>query len=294
MTQNTPTAGGFYEPGTKGAKWVSQVWAKTFERAPYFRGVTLSRITEYEPLHGQFHLPQIGTFTPSAIASTVDMTNDGITFSANTETEFTVSPTTVTLATSINDNMLDRAASDPRSPLRDSFEMALAQYIDQQVFSKFSASVLGLTGGYGNPLDKSVVLNAQARIEVNAKEYADEGAEIFFAFHPSNAPAVRSISDFVSAYIRGDKSNPAVTGQVVNAFGLSFLSSGNVQTNSGGTGYDNAMWIKRGIGISFNKRPYVELQRRGLGYWLLAYTDFGVDKVRDAYIANPRSNIPAL
>lgn len=284
----------FYEPGTKGAKWVSEVWSKTIERAPYYRGVTLTRCTEYEPLHGKFHLPQLGTFTASAIANNIDMTNDGITFSANTETEFTVTPTTVTLATSVNDNLLDRAASDPRDPLRTSFEGALAQYIDTQVFSKFSTSVLGLTGGYGNPLDKSTVFNAQARIEVNAKEYADEGAEIYFAYHPTNSPTVRSISDFISAYVRGDKENPAVTGRVIDAFGISFVPSGNVQTNGSATGYDNAMWIKRGIGISFNRRPYVESQRRGLGYWILAYTDFGVGVVRDAYIANPRSNIPAL
>lgn len=284
----------FYEVGTKAASWVSQVWAKTYERAPYFRGVLLSRSTEYEPLHGEFHLPQIGTFTPAAVANGTDLTQDGLVFSANTEGEFTVTPGTVMLNTAVNDNVLWRAASDPRSPLKDSFEMALTQKIDQDGFAKFNSAVLGAAGDYANPLDKSVILNCQARIESNAKEYADEGGEIFFAFHPNNSPAVRSTSDFVSAYVRGDGENPAVSGRVINAFGISFVPSGNVRTNGGGTGYDNAMWIRKGLGYSFNKRPTVEVQRRGFGWWLISGCEYGWGVVRDAYIGTCRSSIPTL
>ena len=289
----TPTTGGFYEP-TKAAKWIDQKWAKFIERAPYYRGVMLTRATEFEPLHGQFHLPQMGTFTPSSVSATTDMTNDGIVFSANTESEFTISPSTIILATSVNDNVMARAASDPRPPLRESFEMALGQKVDQDIFSLFDVSVLGNSGSYAAPLDKATILNIQARIETNAKEYADEGTEIYFAFHPTNGPAVRSTSDFVSAYIRGDSQNPAVSGRVIDAFGLSFVPSGNVRTNGAGTGYNNGMWIKKGIGFSFNIRPKVEAQRRGLGWWILSEADYGYGTVRDAYIGNAKSNIPTL
>lgn len=289
----TPTASGFYQP-TNAAKWIDQKWAKFIERAPYFRGVMLTRATEFEPLHGQFHLPQMGTFTPTSVSSTTDMTHDGLVFSANTETEYTISPSTIILATSVNDNVMERAASDPKPVLRESFEMAMGQKVDQDIFSLFDASVLGASGGYGSVLDKSTILNVQARIEKNAKEYADDGQQIYFAFAPENGPAVRSTSDFVNAYIRGDGQNPAVSGRVVDAFGISFVPSGNVRTNAGATGYNNGMWIKKGIGFSFNIRPRVEVQRRGLGWWILAEADYGYGTVRDAYIGNVKSTIPVL
>lgn len=283
-----------YAPGSgaAGYRWVNEVWAKMIERAPYELGAILPNCTEYEPLHGKFHLPQHANLSPSArdTTNTADMT-DALTFQANTETELTISPGTVDLNTSINENQARRMQMDPQDTLRVSIEKAFAQKIDQDIATLFTSAVLGATGAYGNALDLTTILNAKARLSKNAKEYAQDD-QVFFAYAHENEPAVLSSNNLIAAYIRGDNQNPAVSGRVVDAMGIRWIKTGNVR-NSGG-GYNNGMWIKRGIGVSFNIRPYVKTQEHGHGTWLLGLSDYGYATVRDAYIANAKSNVPTL
>lgn len=285
------TMAGYY-PGSTGLRWVNEVWAKMIERAPYELGAILPNCTEYESMHGKFHLPQHANLSPSTLdtAGTTDMT-DTMTFQANTETEITITPGTTDLNTSINENQAKRMQMDPQDVLRVSIEKAFAQQIDQNIATLFTGAVLGATGAYGSALDLTTILNAKARLGKNAKEYAEDGM-IYFAYAHENEPAVLSSNNLISAYIRGGGDKPALTGRVVDAFGMRWLKTGNIR-NSGG-GYNNGMWIKRGIGVSFNIKPYVKTQEHGHGTWLLGLAEYGYAKVRDAYIANAKSNVPTL
>lgn len=282
-----------YAPGSAAAgyRWVDEVWAKLIERAPYERGVLAPNVTEYQPIHGKFHIPQHANLTPSTrdTANTADMT-DALTFQANTETEVTISPGTTDLNTSINENQAARMQMDPNDTLRVSIELAFAQQIDQNIATLFTSAILGATGAYGSSLDLATILNAKARLGRGLKEYGDD--QIFFAYAHENEPAVLGTSNLISAQIRGDSQNPAVGGRVVDAFGLRWIKTGNVR-NSGG-GYNNGMWAKRSIGLGFNIKPYVKTQQHGHGTWLLGLADYGYATIRDAYIANAKSNVPTL
>lgn len=282
-----------YAPGSAGAgyRWVNEVWSKSIERAPYELAAILPNCTEYEAIHGKLHIPQHANLSPSArdTTNTADMT-DALTFQANTETEQTISPGTVDLNTSINENQAKRMMVDPQDVLRVSIEKAFAQKIDQDLATLFTSAVLGATGAYGSALDLTTILNAKARLGKNTKEYGDD--MIFFAYAHENEPAVLSTNNLISAQIRGDGANPAVSGRVVDAFGIRWLKTGNVR-NSGG-GFNNGMWVKRGIGVGFNIKAYVKTQEHGHGTWLLGLADYGYVTVRDAYIANAKSNVPTL
>lgn len=287
-TINTP-----YAPGSAGAgyRWVNEVWGPSIERAPYELDPIVPNITTMEALHGKLHIPQHANLSPNSRDTTnsTDMT-DNLTFTGNVETELTITPGSVDLNVAVNEIQLKRMSIDPNDTLRTSIELAFTQKISQDVCTLFQVAVLGATGGYGAALDKSTIFNGKARLGKNTKEYG--GAEIFFAFAHENEPAVLSTSDFISAYIRGQGGGAATSGRVESAFGITFLKTGNVR-NAGG-GYNNGMWIKKGLAISFNIKPYVKAQEHGHGIWLLGLTDYGYATVRDAYIGNCKSNVPTL
>jgi len=72
-----------------------------------------------------------------------------------------------------------------------------------------------------------------------------------------------------------------VSGKIVESYGLRFYSTSNIRTAGGG--FNNALFIERGIGISFNQKPTIKAQDNGLAVFLLGWADHGTGTVRDAY-----------
>lgn len=279
--------GNTYNPGTQGAAWVNEVWANTIDREAYNLAKIRPLILKQPALHKKLHIPKHAALSPSTIADTVDMSGHGLTFSANTEVEFTKTPHTVSLNVSVNDNQIGRMMVDPKDTLRTSITSALAQNVDQAIATLFAALTTNISGSYAAPLDLSTILEAKSKCRVGAKEYADDG-QMNFVYSDTQEDSVLSIGNFVQAYVRGDNENPAVGGKIIEAYGLRFVCTGNVQ-NSGG-GYNNCVFIQRAFVISFNQEPTVEAQRFGLATWLLGWSDFGTDTLRDGYAALAKSN----
>src|SRR5262249_35575544 len=147
------------------------------------------------------------------------------------ETEKAFTPSTVNLNVSVNYNQLARMIVDPADTLRTSIELAIAQKIDQDSAALFTALTTNISGTYGVAVDKSGVLEARSKVKYGAKEYGD--AQINFCYHHLQDDAVMSIGDFVQAYVRGDATNPAVGGKIVESFGIRFQSTGNIQITTG-------------------------------------------------------------
>ena len=268
-----------YAPGGAGAAWVNEVWAPMIDRGAYALAVLWPLISEKDPLHKKLHIPKHDVLTPATIADTIDMSGLTLTFSANTETEFTKAPSTISLNVSVNANQIARMMVDPQDTLRTSIELAMGAKVDQDVAALFTAFTTNISGSYATPLDKSVILEAKSKVKAGAKEYAS--AQINFAYHDLQDDSVMSIGDFVQAYVRGDGEKPAVAGKIIEAFGLRFVSTSNIQ-NAGG-GFNNAAFIERGLVISFNQKPTVKAQEDGLATWLLGWADYGTGTIRDAY-----------
>ena len=275
-----------YAPGNTGAAWVNEVWANTIDRAAYALAVIYPLFSQQKPLHKKLHIPKHDVLTASTIADTVDMSGSGLTFSANTEVEFTATASTANLNVSVNANQIARMMVDPQDTLRTSIELALAQKIDQDAATLFTGATTNISGSYAAPLDLSTVLEAKSKVKAGAKEYAS--AQINFCYHDLQDDAVMSIGNFVQAYVRGPGEQPAVSGKIIEGYGLRFYSTSNIR-NSGG-GFNNGMFIERAAAISFNQTPTVKGQDNGLAVWLLGWADYGYGTVRDGYLCNLKSN----
>lgn len=284
MPIGTGATGSVYTPGTEAASWVAQVWDPSIEQALYFKSVILPILGPRKKLMQQLHIPVHGGFTPSSVAATADRSGFNLTFSANTETEVTVSPVGIDLNVSVNDNTVWRMMTDPTNTFRDSMEMAAAFKIDQDIFTLLAAATTNIEGDYATDTDKSGWLALKAKVRNSAKQFADEGTYAFY--HPLQGDNINSISEFIAADIRGQQ-GAAMSGKVVDAFGLKWKEAGAI-ANSGG-GFNNGIVVPRGIAVSFNKRPSVEMQRFGKAKWLLLDAEYGYSTVRDALLGLMKS-----
>lgn len=275
-------APGSVSSGTTATKWVAEEWAKRFDVQAYEKAAIWSKIDDVGRLGNRLHIPKHDNLTAASVGDSTDMSSFGLTFSANTEGEITFTPGTVNVNVSVNENVLQRMQFDPTDDLRQSMEAAVAQYIDQDVASLFSALTTNVVGDYASDIDLSKILEARSKVKAGAKQFADPGKYLFF-YHHMQDDNVMSIGNLTQAYARGDSQNPAVSGVIQEAYGIQFIPTGNVRSSGGGGGYNNCLTIGRAFGIGFNSRPTVKAQPNGLATFLLAWCDYGKATKRDAY-----------
>lgn len=268
-------------PGASLSAWVQDVWDSEIDRLCYQLQKFVPLITEKKPLNNKLHIQLHGNLTPGTVASTADMSGHGLTFSANTETEKTITPGIVALNVSINDSVGWRMQNDPEDTFKKSIEMAMAQKEDQDLLSLIIALTTNTEGSYASPLSKSDFLSLQAKVKNGLGEYAGEGLN--FIYHNLVEDSVLNIDAFVSASYRGVTQNgPAVSGNMETGFGTKFVPCGNVNSPAAGQ-YACSIFGKRAFAISRNKRPSVEVQRFGAANWLICTSDYGYSTVRDQY-----------
>jgi hypothetical protein len=268
-----------YNP-TTGAKWVAEVWAKTIDRQANEKAVVWPRVLEMDQLKNKLHIPKNDVLSTSVISDATDILEP--TFSANTETEVTVSPIMNNVNVAVDYRTIERMMLDPRDTLKQNIEMALGVSLDKQVTALWSSLTTNVGGTYAADLDLPTILAARSQVKAGAKEYADPGKYVL-CYHHLQDDAVMGIGQFTQFYIRGDKQNPAVGGVIGEAYGIQFVPTGNV-VNSGG-GYNNCLFIERAFVLSFNQRPTIKLQEHGLSHWLMGWSDAGAATLRDPYAA---------
>lgn len=271
------SSGTVFTPGGAGLAWVEDVWDKEIDVEAYERSVIRRFISDRPRGLGQMHIRKHGNLTPSTLATTADLGEPA--FSANTETEFTMTPNWVDLNVSVSDMVLARMAQDPSDTFKASIESAIAQKMDQDIATLFAAFITNISGNYASSLDKAKILDAKSKVHAGAKEFGDD--DLHFFYHHLQDDAVLTVDSFVNAQVRGSGEKGAVSGRVGSGFGLQFHRTGNVR-NSGG-GFNNGIIPKRAIVIAFNQRLKVEAQRHGKANWILGGADYAVGTVRDAY-----------
>lgn len=273
-----------YNP-SQAATWVARVYAKRVDRLAYEISKLMKRVKEEESMRGLFTLPKFDNLTVTSRTDATDVYEP--TFTSNTEGSITISPTYYDCNVSIDDRQLARMIFDPRGEMRTGIEMALAQQGDIDVATLFSSLVANPVGDYATDIDLGKVLYARSLVKRNAKEYAQDGDPIFFAYHTSQDDSVMGISSLTQWIARGDSGNAAKTGILGEAYGIKFIPTTVIQAAGGG--YANAMFIERGFSHSFNIRPSTKLQEHGNAKWILGQMDHGAAIARDTYSALVKS-----
>ncbi len=262
---------------TTAAKWVDQKW-DAIDVAAYEEQIYANLIKERKSSHGQLHVPFHANVSTGAVSAG---NATSLSFSANTESEATLSPTTYSAQQEVEMALVVRAVQDPEGVLQESLKLAIAQVVDQQALTlvaSLSTNIVNAAGG----IDNASILSAIRAGAQGGKQFWYPGkANAFCVVHVGQIDNMLAITNIVQAQWRGDRVNPIETGWVANAYRVDFYESGNVYT-TGGTAY-SVMQIPRSTSISYNQRPKVMVQEYQMANRIICWTDFAVGIIRDAY-----------
>lgn len=264
---------------TTGDKFLPEEW-DAIDVLAYEEAVFYNKITEHKRLYKKLHIPLHANLSRNTLSAGSDGT--GVTYSANTESEVTLSPGTTYIAVNTSIQMLDRMKEDPQDMFKRSMEMSIVEGIDSSVFSLVSALTTNTVGSGATQVSKSDITAAVQKLAAGAKMYFKPGqTDGIGILHVNQVNDFLSISDITNAQMRGGSETPITTGWIAKAFGVRWYESGNVNT-SGGTAY-NVVFIPRAFAISFNQKPKVRRQDFELAHRIYIHSDFGYGTVRDQY-----------
>jgi len=169
-----------------------------------------------------------------------------------------------------------------RKGLRTQLAAALATKIDVDG-ATLVASVSGVKGSGVDHLTKSLLLDSLGTIVKNVRNLWRPGKKnLYLCFHPDELEYVLNIPEITAANVRGDASNPNVSGFVWDAWGMNLDESGNVYQASGVT--HNLLHVPESHVKAYNIEPTpLEPQMEELQYRLIWYVGYGVGEVFDEY-----------
>ncbi len=238
---------------TKIADWVQQpVGAQKFGNSLYLRKVNAVPANTYS-----------STSTAGQRAN--------LTFLSTGETRVQASSVTKYNAVGFDVSVLARALDD--SNMRNAYRKQLMAGVNEGVdISLFAlASSLSTTTSQAD-FDDAMVRTMLGQLATNAKGKFNEGAPKLLVVHPSELKNVWNIPAIKEYQIRGTV-GAAVNAQL-NAYGLVWRESGNVQFSAGS--YYNPLLLKDAWALAYNQKPHIlDVQMEGLTENWICAVEFG-------------------
>lgn len=265
---------------TTAATWVKNNWDPIDVLAQEEK-VLAGLISQRQKAQGQLTVPFMSTVTPSS-ATAGSMSGQSLTYSAPTEGSATLLPTPYYAAYEVDLPLLVRAVEDPQGKMQRNLRGAIVAVQDSTAASKVASLTNNLVSAAGG-IDKASILAAIKAGASGGKSLWSprNGSGAFCVVDVSQIDNFLNVSEIVSAQIRGDRANPAVSGWAATAYGIDFYESGNIY-KTGGNAY-NVMCLPDAFGFSTNQKETVMLQEFGMCVRIIAWTDFATNIVRDQY-----------
>jgi len=275
-----------YFPGastpTGAYKWMHEVWAPELDVLAYEAPVLFRRIKDVGPTGRIGHIPKFDNLTRTIISESLSGYVTGLTFVSNNESETTFTPATSVVPVELTKVVTARMAFDPKNDIRTAIDALILQSIDADVLALAKNLTTNTAGDPAANLGKGDYLDAYQQVTGGAKQYAEPGSgEVICVVYNKQVDDLLNIGDFTSAQIRGDSSNPAVSGWVAKAFGVEFMESTSVDITAGSAA--NVMLVPRAMGIGFNIRPTIIAESYQIWDRIIAYADYAVATIRDQY-----------
>lgn len=239
---------------TTAAKLLSEQWAAQPEYAVNnTRGFTKSVWDTGETYFGpgfKVHIPIIGTIAAAAY------TGASITYTANTETEITATPTVAVAGVQPQEDVLLTAAYDTIRAYTPALSEGLYQKPDIDGLSLFAGFTSNDSTDAGDFL-ASTFQGLVSKILANGGDKVQLG-QLDGWYHPLKWDTIIGIADFTNAAVRGEQNSSAKTGNLGQAFGVNFNFTANVQTS--GT-MRNLIVSKKSMILVRKNRPKIEMER---------------------------------
>ena len=241
---------------TTAAKLLNELWANTPEYGVNnTRGFTKSiwdTGSTYMGTGFKVHIPIISTVAAAAYAGTV-------TYTANTETEITATPTVAYSAVQIQEDVLLTAFVDPVK--------GYGPALSEGLYQKPDIDGLGLYAGFtSNDQTDAADFTAGTFHTLVANILANGGDKVALGqldgwYHPLKWRPIMGIADFTNAAVRGEDNGPAKTGQLGQAFGVNFNFTKNVATS---TTLRNVIVSRKSMILVRKNVPKLEMERTDL------------------------------
>ena len=174
----------------------------------------------------------------------------------------------------IDEPAMTRAVNEGpyRTGIRKQLMAAVNSQVDQDLFSLNSAFTASESGA---DIDDAMLRSALKQLSTNAKGKFKVGqTPVRLFISPTQIDTVLGISTIREYQIRGSAGS-APSGQMVNAYGISFAESGNIIANGGN--YNNALMLPDAQAIGYNIKPsFLPEQQDGILTRFIVRAEYGV------------------
>jgi len=207
----------------------------------------------------------------------------GLTYTANTEEEITVTPVQSYGAVEVQHAFYSRMTGDPVSPLRQMILYGLAEYRDQYGAALATGLTTNVKGSGLADIDKGLLLDAQMALATSAKRAFEIGVTPWFIkIHPSQIKNCMSIFDITADYVTGHNGQPLVNGWFSKVLGAVINESGNVYQSGGIT--HNLAYLSDAFVIGHNEETRIlNPQEYELVVRIIGTEEFGMSEQFDEY-----------
>lgn len=247
---------------------------------------------EVEKIGNSLVIRKVLPKTTNKLAGTSAMDAGALTFEQETETAATMTPQFAYAALAINQasqvRLLNSAAYS--AAVREQFLRSMPEQIDLDAGGLADDLATNVVGSGAVNISKDLILQAAGLLRASAKRYYTPGKDIaYLRIAPTQLRYLYGIDSITSANLRGDSSNPNVTGVLVEAWGIDLGISGNV-VSSGGA-YHNLLHVKQAFALGYNAKPQIaKAQDNGLAMLIMGFTEYGVVEVYDAFAVDVQSS----
>lgn len=232
-----------WNPGLKLEAYEEMIAVKNFSEA---EGVT--------KLNGQLYFRKI-----KRINSTAMSTSGGgvsLTYSTNTETAPSATPTREYAAIQIENAIFDRMDLDPSNAYRTMIKGGLGTGVDVTGCTLAASLSTNVVGSGAVDLDLALLLEAQGKLIGSSRNKFNPGiSPAYLTIHHTQIRYLMGIFNLTADNVRGDGEHPLVTGWMLKGLGMRLNESGNIYQAAGVT--HNLLHTDDAFAIAYNREPTI-------------------------------------
>jgi hypothetical protein len=229
--------GGASTSPSYGSNLLFTKYQREIEPAVYENGTFFPLIEEADRPYNSLIIRKLAQFSaPTTLASSAD--GQGLTYNAAIDSQVTLTPVMKYQAVAVSELQMLQMETELPPVIKDALPDRLAQTIDADCLSR----VAELT---------TTPLGTDARSAWKGTKY--------LVYHTNRMQDVLMIPELTAANLRGDSSNPNVSGIVLNGLGIEHHESANVYVDANSIAY-NVLFRPSAFRIGFNLRPGMKVQ----------------------------------
>lgn len=232
-----------------------------------------------QSINGQIYFRKVKRINSTAVPSQ----GSGLTYTLNTETAPSITPTREHAAVQIEGAVFDRMDIDPSNAYRTQIKAGLGTGVDVTGMVLASGLSTNVVGSGAVDLDQALLLEAQGKLIGSSRNKFNPGVSpAYLTIHHTQIRFLMGIFNLTADSARGDGEHPLVTGWMIKALGMRLNESGNVYQAAGVT--HNLLHTDDAFAIAYNREPTIlAVQPVEDFVRIIGIVEYGVVELFDEY-----------